>query len=102
MGFGSVDLRPAQEHAGAQVMLDISELIYATCKSYMIQQGKFLMILWAFIARGGRLYFGSDPTLDGRARSMGDGMPMSKVAIILAFSLIGIAGPTASRGSASA
>ena len=31
-------------------MLEISELIYETCKTYLITQGKFLAILWAFIA----------------------------------------------------
>ncbi|HVZ94508.1 MAG TPA: sodium-translocating pyrophosphatase [Phycisphaerales bacterium] len=68
-------------------MLDISELIYETCKAYMIQQGKFLMLLWVFIAVAVGWYFGwLIPT------EAGHGMPMSKVAIILAFSLVGIAG----------
>ena len=68
-------------------MLDISELIYETCKAYMIQQGKFLMLLWIFIAVAVGWYFGwLIPMPDGA------GMPMSKVAIILAFSLVGIAG----------
>jgi K(+)-stimulated pyrophosphate-energized sodium pump len=31
-------------------MRDISELIYETCKTYLITQGKFLLILWAFIS----------------------------------------------------
>ena len=30
-------------------MLEISELIYETCKAYLLRQGKFLMILWAFV-----------------------------------------------------
>ncbi len=69
-------------------MLDISELIYATCKSYMIQQGKFLMLLWVFIAVAVGWYFGwLIPNPDG-----GTGMSMSKVALILLFSLVGIAG----------
>ncbi|MGB9197455.1 MAG: hypothetical protein WCB53_11090, partial [Terriglobales bacterium] len=33
-----------------KAMLDISELIYETCKTYLVTQGKFLMLLWAFIA----------------------------------------------------
>ncbi len=69
-------------------MLDISELIYATCKSYMIQQGKFLMVLWAFIAVAVGWYFGwLIPNPQG-----GSGMPIPKVLLILVFSLIGIAG----------
>ena len=31
-------------------MLEISELIYETCKTYLITQGKFLLILEVFIA----------------------------------------------------
>ena len=47
----SVCLRPdrvhaAQEHAGASSMLEVSELIYETCKTYSaITQGKFILIL---------------------------------------------------------
>jgi len=70
-------------------MLEISELIYTTCKSYMIQQGKFLMVLWVFIAAIVGWYFG---WLIPMGEGVAPGMPMSKVAIILVFSLIGIAG----------
>src|SRR5437660_3621267 len=31
-------------------MLDISEIIFQTCKTYLIQQGKFLLMLFCFIA----------------------------------------------------
>jgi len=31
-------------------MRDVSELIYTTCKTYLKQQGRFLLLLWAFIA----------------------------------------------------
>src|SRR5258705_7169963 len=64
-------------------MRDISELIYETCKTYLITQGKFLMVLWIFIAVVIVLYFGwlapVHPT------------PVT-LPIILVFSLIGIAG----------
>ncbi|MDT8287019.1 MAG: sodium-translocating pyrophosphatase [Elusimicrobiales bacterium] len=39
-------------------MLEISELIYETCKTYLFTQGKFLAILWAFIAAIMIFYFG--------------------------------------------
>ena len=39
-------------------MLEISELIYETCKTYLVTQGKFLLILWLFIAVVIVLYFG--------------------------------------------
>src|SRR5690606_31118098 len=39
-------------------MREISELIYETCKTYLITQGKFLLLLWAFIAVIMAWYFG--------------------------------------------
>ena len=62
-------------------MLEISELIYETCKTYLVTQGKFILILEAFIAVIIILYFGFLV-----------GFPIYKVAIILIFSLIGIGG----------
>jgi K(+)-stimulated pyrophosphate-energized sodium pump len=62
-------------------MLDVSELIYETCKTYLVQQGKFLLRLEIFIGVIIAFYFGYLQH-----------MPALKVAIILIFSLIGIAG----------
>jgi K(+)-stimulated pyrophosphate-energized sodium pump len=62
-------------------MREISELIYETCKTYLITQGKFILILEVFIGLVILLYFGV--LLQFAA---------VKVAIILLFSLIGIAG----------
>jgi K(+)-stimulated pyrophosphate-energized sodium pump len=62
-------------------MRDISELIYETCKTYLITQGKFLLLLEAFIGIIIVLYFGVLLRFEA-----------VKVLIILAFSLIGIAG----------
>src|SRR5678815_5132593 len=42
-----------------QSMREISELIYETCKTYLIQQGKFLMLLWLFIGAIVAFYFGA-------------------------------------------
>jgi K(+)-stimulated pyrophosphate-energized sodium pump len=66
-------------------MRDISELIYETCKTYLLTQGKFLLLLWLFIAVVIVLYFGVLSPVPGK--SVGVTLP-----IILAFSLIGIAG----------
>ncbi|HEY6307775.1 MAG TPA: sodium-translocating pyrophosphatase [Candidatus Angelobacter sp.] len=62
-------------------MREISELIYETCKTYLITQGKFILILEIFIGLVIVLYFGF---LQGNG--------VGRVAIILAFSLVGIAG----------
>lgn len=68
-------------------MKDISELIYETCKTYLLTQGKFLLILWAFIAVVVGVYFGKLVPYKG-----GNGLPIDRVIIILLFSLVGIAG----------
>ena len=71
-------LRKLPVHAS---MLEISELIYETCKTYLITQGKFLLILEIFIGVIIAFYFGVLQSMEA-----------FKVAIILAFSLVGIAG----------
>jgi K(+)-stimulated pyrophosphate-energized sodium pump len=62
-------------------MLEISELIYQTCKAYLLRQGKFLMILWAFVAIAMTAYF----------LLLVEVTPF-EMGMILLFSLIGIAG----------
>jgi len=62
-------------------MLEISELIYETCKTYLITQGKFLLILEVFIGAVILIYFG-----------VLEHMEALQVFIILLFSVIGIAG----------
>jgi K(+)-stimulated pyrophosphate-energized sodium pump len=62
-------------------MREISELIYETCKTYLITQGKFLLFLEIFIAAVIVLYFGVLLKFEAM-----------RVAIIILFSLVGIAG----------
>src|SRR3989441_9853883 len=64
-----------------RAMREISELIYETCKTYLITQGKFLLLLWAFIAVVILLYFGVLLKYDAL-----------RVVVILLFSVVGIAG----------
>jgi K(+)-stimulated pyrophosphate-energized sodium pump len=66
-------------------MLEISELIYETCKTYLVTQGKFIMLLWAFIAVIISLYFGVLAPVANHPIAV-------TLPIILLFSLIGIAG----------
>jgi len=68
-----------------RTMREISEMIYETCKTYLSTQGKFILLLWAFIAVIIALYFGYLAPVPGK--SIGVTLP-----IILAFSLVGIAG----------
>ena len=62
-------------------MREMSELIYETCKTYLVTQGKFLLLLWAFIAAIIVLYFGVLLKYE-----------VSRLVVILAFSVLGIAG----------
>jgi K(+)-stimulated pyrophosphate-energized sodium pump len=64
-----------------RAMLEISELIYETCKTYLVTQGKFILLLELFIGAIMVVYFGV----------LRDFEPM-RVAIILIASLVGIAG----------
>ena len=68
-----------------RTMRDISELIYETCKTYLFTQGKFILVLWAFIAVIIGLYFGYLAPVPGK--SIGVTLP-----IILGFSVVGILG----------
>jgi len=61
-------------------MAEISELIYETCKAYLIQQGKLLLVLELFIGTVIVAYFWMI------------GFPFYRIAIILVFSLIGMGG----------
>src|SRR3981189_1809765 len=58
LGFGMVIFMRLKNLPVHRSMREISELIYETCKTYLITQGKFLMLLWAFIAAIIVLYFG--------------------------------------------
>ena len=61
-------------------MLEVSELIYTTCKAYLIQQGKLLLVLELFIGTIIVAYFAMI------------GFAVVKISIIVLFSLIGMAG----------
>ncbi len=50
--FGLWSYRAVQKLPVHRSMAEVSELIYVTCKAYLVQQGKFLLLLLAFI--GGR------------------------------------------------
>ena len=79
--FGLVIYRQLKSMPVHASMLEVSELIYETCKTYLIQQGKFLLILELFIGAIIAFYF------FGLLH-----FTVLKTAIILLFSVVGIAG----------
>src|SRR6266700_2549968 len=83
LGFGLAIYSRLKNLSVHKSMREISELIYETCKTYLITQGKFLMILWVFIAVVIIMYFGWLAPVHPTAVTL---------PIILIFSLVGIAG----------
>jgi K(+)-stimulated pyrophosphate-energized sodium pump len=81
LGFGMVIYMRLKNLPVHRSMREISELIYETCKTYLVTQGRFILLLWAFIAVIILLYFG-----------VLQHMEAMRVAIILGFSLVGIGG----------
>jgi K(+)-stimulated pyrophosphate-energized sodium pump len=81
LAFGMTIFRRLRNMPVHRSMLEVSELIYETCKTYLVTQGKFILLLEVFIGVIMVFYFG---VLQHFA-------PV-KVVIILLFSLIGIAG----------
>ncbi|HMA43135.1 MAG TPA: sodium-translocating pyrophosphatase [Gemmatimonadales bacterium] len=75
-----------------QAMREVSELIYETCKTYLVNQGKFLLVLWLFIGAIAAVYFGALASNVNAAGQTVHGYPPFTVTVILLFSLIGIAG----------
>ncbi len=79
--FGLITYKSIEKLPVHEAMREISELIYETCKTYLIQQGKLLLVLEIFIAVIIVFYFGFLQQFEP-----------SRVVIILLFSLIGIGG----------
>src|SRR5580704_5674910 len=79
--FGLFTYRQLRDLPVHKSMLDVSELIWETCKTYLFTQGRFLMILEIFIGAIILVYFGYFRQFSA-----------VKVLVILAFSLIGIGG----------
>jgi len=79
--FGWVIYGQVKRMAVHESMREISELIYETCKTYLVTQGKFILILEVFIGLVMLLYF-----------KVLVGFDWAKVLVILGFSLVGIAG----------
>ena len=106
LSFGLVFYQQLKNLPVHSSMREVSELIYATCKTYLLTQGRFILLLWLFLAAVIIAYFGflstdsvhSEGPLDPATLAVSTGgevvawpRPL-KVVIILLFSLVGIAG----------
>jgi K(+)-stimulated pyrophosphate-energized sodium pump len=83
--FGLVSLRQVKNLPVHRSMREVSDLIYETCKTYLITQGKFILILWAFIAVIIAGYYGWLNPIPGKSVA-------ATLSIILLFSVVGILG----------
>lgn len=81
LAFGFIQYNTLKNLPVHRSMREISELIYETCKTYLITQGKFIMLLWVFIAIIMVVYFGVLVH-----------MSFGQVFLIVLWSIIGIAG----------
>jgi len=79
--FGMVFFKQLRDMPVHKSMLEVSELIYETCKTYLQTQGRFIMVLWSFIAVIMVVYF-------WWLRHFS----VDRVLLIIFFSLVGIAG----------
>jgi K(+)-stimulated pyrophosphate-energized sodium pump len=81
MVFGIMQYVQTKNLPAHKAMLDVSQTIWETCKTYLFQQGKFLIALWVLIAACIVYYFGA---LQGKI--------LSDIIIILICSILGILG----------
>src|SRR5512140_1876031 len=81
MAFGLFMFNQVRRMPAHKSMLDVSNIIYETCKTYLLQQGRLLMVLEIFIAACIIYYFGF---LQGKGSAT--------VALILLWSVVGILG----------
>ncbi|HNX85504.1 MAG TPA: sodium-translocating pyrophosphatase [Bacteroidales bacterium] len=79
--FGWYQFRKVRKLKAHQSMLDVSRIIFETCKTYLIQQGKFLVMLFLIIGLCIAFYFG-----------FLQAMPIGGVILILGWTIIGILG----------
>src|SRR5713226_3253210 len=79
--FGLTIFRQLKRLPVHRSMLEVSELIYETCKTYLLTQGKFILLLEVFIGTIMVIYFGALRHFEA-----------AKVIAIIVFSLIGIGG----------
>ncbi len=81
MAFGLYQFLKVKKLPAYRSMLEVGRVIYATCKTYLVQQGKFLFLLFLFIAAVAGFYFGYLK-----------GMGLWEVLMIIGWTIVGILG----------
>ena len=81
LGFGTVTFLRLSRAPVHSSMREIAEIIYSTCQAYLVRQGRFLIILWAFITAVIVVYYKALV-----------GFGWSRVGVVVLFSLLGMGG----------
>ena len=81
LGFGTVTFLRLSRAPVHSSMREVAETIYSTCQAYLMRQGRFLMILWAFITAVIVVYY-----------KVLVGFGWARVGIVVLFSLLGMGG----------
>jgi len=81
IGFGFLQYVRVKKNAAHKSMLEVGKVIYGTCKTYLLQQGRFLIALFLIITIVLAFYFGFLKEV-----------PFSGVAMIIGWTIIGILG----------
>jgi K(+)-stimulated pyrophosphate-energized sodium pump len=91
LGISLYQLYQIKKQPAHQSMLDIAEIIFQTCKTYLIQQGKFLLMLFVLIgaAISYYLWISHTPPAPGEPEGISAGVT---IALVLFFSIVGMAG----------
>jgi K(+)-stimulated pyrophosphate-energized sodium pump len=90
LGISLYQLKQIHKQPAHKSMLAVAEIIFQTCKTYLIQQGKFLLMLFALIAIAITYYlvgFPSPPSPGEEPIS-----PFVKVVLVLLFAVVGMGG----------
>lgn len=104
LGISLYQLYQIKKQPAHQSMLDVAEIIFQTCKTYLIQQGKFLLMLFVLIAIAMSYYLlggsheatpaeGAAPAATAPAEGATTPMsPMTTLILVLLFSIVGMGG----------
>jgi Na+/H+-translocating membrane pyrophosphatase len=91
LGISLFQLYQIHKNPAHKSMLDIADIIFQTCKTYLIQQGKFLLMLFAFIAGAIAFYLWFDYEHTPPAERSSHG-PVETILLVLLFAVVGMGG----------
>ena len=86
LGISLYQLAQIYKQPAHKSMLDVAEVIFQTCKTYLIQQGKFLLMLFCFIAVAIAFYFWLEQKPETASHTL------ETIGLVLLFAIVGMGG----------